>query len=261
MARLNPKRLRNKRLTSHGRELKADCPYCDGPRKLYVNTVNGLFYCHRCRVKGKITDEIVKDVFGEIPIQFEEPEPLPLVHESVRAVPRAMAYLQRRGIEPQDDWVYCVYGKYSDRILMPIKMSGKYYGFIGRAISDSNPIRYRTSLNLPTGSILWGFDRLGDTATICEGIFDATKFSNGVATFTCNLSVRQATLLANRCSSIEIAYDWGAEKDSVKAAMKLFDFGIPNKVIVLPKKDPAECTVEELAQAKRISAWELIQRR
>ena len=36
-------------------ELKKDCPYCDAPKHLYVNTVKGVFHCQKCKESGPIT--------------------------------------------------------------------------------------------------------------------------------------------------------------------------------------------------------------
>ncbi len=262
MGTISPSDLKNKRLRSGRKELKADCPYCNASGKIYVNISRGLYYCQRCHAKGRITGQIVKDIFGQVVQKEEKPELIPTICQPVQEVPLALDYLRRRNLEPYQDWVYCSYGKYHNRILMPVYFRGKYRGFIGRSLNPREPHRYLTSLHFPTSKVLWGFDRLREegTATIAEGIFDASKFEDGVATFTNRLSDVQASSLASRVDMVEIAYDRGVVKPVITAGLQLFNYGIYNvSVVLIPKKDPAECTKEELQKAERTSIWNLIE--
>ena len=146
---------------------------------------------------------------------------------------------------------------------MPIVFRGKYFGFIARTIRQDDPRRYLTSKGFPTSKVLWGFDAIQETTTICEGIFDASCFPDGIATFTCRVSPRQAGAIASKCSRVEIAYDQGVIKPVIEAGYHLFEYGIYDvKVLLLPEKDANDCVRKgiDLRTVERISIWDLMLR-
>jgi len=230
-------------------EIKMDCIFCGGVKKLYFNPELRVYHCFRCNAKGKGKP---KGYFsGYIAPQKEtQVEPLPPsmpVFES----PSAMEYLKRRNIKPLPDWRFCVLGKYNHRIIFPFWENGCYMGFQARAIKEHMKPKYLTAKGTKLGQIVYGVSRLkGESCTITEGIFDSIRFSNGVAVFSKNITDSQFSKLL-KFRQIFIAFDKDAFHEVVCAGLKFYARGKEVNVVVFDAKDPAEVgTIDSMRTVK-----------
>ena len=218
------------------------CPSCGGKDKLEVSTT-GLFYCHKCELKGKFgtggagTRAVESTTaVGEDRLDLYMPAPLDSPH---------VAYLEGRGYKgqllrdldpytgPNDNYVY-----------LPVttmwSTSPQY--FIGRAINDQQ-LRY---LN-PRGDhfrsrrseLLWGSHRFRfgpRRLVVCEGIFDAVWGRDRVATFGLQVSTKQMEAIADmEPEEVVVCFDATARSQAITMAGRLSKYYTgPIRVATLP---------------------------
>lgn len=233
-----------------GDELKTTCTFCHTENKLYLNFHKQLYYCFKCHKKGRIGKDLINKVKNLPPPKPKDPEPLPLAVIPLKDSPPAMAYLSTRQVVMRDDWLFCYEGEYANRIVFPVYCHGRYYGFQARTIlpPSMEPIRYRSSRNLPLSKILYNYDKTprGVEIVIAEGILASTRFTHGVSVFTKRISFEQASLLSVKASRIVIAFDKDALQEAVLGGYVLNRCGIHPYIMLMKHKGPDDHTVEEL---------------
>jgi len=197
------------------------------------------------------------------PIQFPEYHMLPIdVPESAEGAD----YLNGRGVSVEIAKKYGItYSPMLRRVIFPITMDGKTYGYQGRAI-DKVPdgLRMRNNLGFRRDSLVMFLDNLKNSkhVIICEGPVNAIKFDKvGGAVCTMGKVVadyqREAIL---RCG-IDKVY-LALDDDAAKEMMDLSeDLDIPVYKLDIPKScvdrcaisgkkpDFGECTFDECAEA------------
>lgn len=168
---------------SSGDEILSDCPWCGRP-KLYINRVKALFFCQRCRERGR-GPKLVAKVEG---VSFEEakrkikgqpgdassllgglissarptpdqPDPVhhPLPPEFVPCfngvqwqVPNYVEDPMPEGRELSDDALirhgigFCLNGRYRDRVVIPIIQGGQKT-FLARLMGRPSDFAWRGS--------------------------------------------------------------------------------------------------------------------
>ena len=269
---------------------KMECPRCGKKDKLWILKHNGYFVCWSCKetdnfkgrcewalkevlgisiaeLQGKLYDGGVppgdmldftlKDFDDEDLIEM--PPVLQEVEWPVDAISccdphgqRGYDYLRGRGIT---DMIMAFmdirYQPSTRRVLFPVKMNGKLYGWQGRAIYETN-LKILTSEGLRREYMLMFHDNLigSPHAVICEGPVDALKASlcgGNVATMGKAVSAPQLALIrAQGIRKVYLALDPDAADEIRRLAEELGDL---ETYLLLPpegKKDLGECTFEQV---------------
>jgi len=149
--------------------------------------------------------------------------------------------LARRGEKQMRDYFF-------QRVIFPIKFQGKFRGFGGRVLDDSEP-KYMNSAASSVFSkkdILFGLDPVGikdkGYVLITEGYLDVImahqhEFKNTVAPMGTALTTDQITLLSKYCAHMYPVFDGdkAGERAAVKSAYWLFRSKIAGGIVILPQ--------------------------
>jgi DNA primase len=255
-----------------GKENLYYCPFCHHRKpKLSINTVTYRWKCWTCDARGsrilgllrrlevpreeiarlgtlldlapsKIT---VKDDTEAILTLPPEYHPL-YIPRSTPEYRQALVYLMNRGVTAQDivryRIGYCEEGRYQGRIIMPsFAANGALNYFVGRTWRD-NYLNYLTpciSKNLIglEDQINWHHP-----IVIVEGIFDAMAVRrNAVPLFGKHVPKKlRERIIMEKVSSIYLALDNDAYKDTIRLAESFMKEGIDVFIVELDGKDPSE---------------------
>ena len=132
--------------------------------------------------------EELEQKLSDVATDVEPPEPIQWPKEirrfdGTRGIQgRFLRYLDTRGfptaVAKRYGLRYALVGEHKHRLIFPLKLDGKLYGWTGRALGRSM-VRYRTH---PEGDgvrhLIWNQDKArrgGSILVICEGPFDALK--------------------------------------------------------------------------------------
>ena len=196
------------------------CHNCNfaGTLSYLLKTVNtSLFNDYR---KAKIEEKIKQRPIDWEPLTLSEPKKInlkkePLLEESellqkVINIPEAVQYLKDRNIDEKfwpDIFYSKVYksfintivgGKYAHpeydtpRIVFPIlSRNRELLGYQGRAIDQSEQVRYLTVKLIDSVTLCYGMEKLDDKKPVIfvEGIFDALSIDNGIAMLSSSLNL------------------------------------------------------------------------
>ena len=285
------------KLVSSGTELTIACPLCwDEKQRLYVSTTSGLWYCFSCNAKGNLIALLMElcglktneaFVTGKS-IQGKEQRNLPIIEKRkdsfsalvdevtlplefipIDASPfpdsisMGLRYLQSRGISKEIALRYgvgyCLMGKYSLRVIVPVYTEGVLKTFVARSWMN-NPIK---KVLMPKDSKASGalFNHVNldgyNPAILVEGVFDALKLiptiPNVVATLGAHITVDQRILLKRKGYSDVILLrdgDTAGLEASIKEARLLKTAMMNVRIAILPDgKDPNSATLEEVYTA------------
>jgi len=236
---------------SHG-EIILTCPKCNKPKHLYFNIYKKVGYCQRCKEKisfmelmrslGLIKQIDQVSIFKNIAKQEGIDDlKLDFVVSALKSR-RALKYLENRNISREEiesrNILYCYGGNYIDMVIVPIYDKGNMVFFVARDLSGKRKTKYLFSKNSQVSHYIYNIDnQRNDLGVIVEGVFPAIQFGF-MASFGCSLSDIQIKKLVNKgFDEIVLLWDYGAEKETYKAARKLFkQFKV--KVIKLSKERP-----------------------
>lgn len=200
------------------------------------------------------------------PIQFPEYHMIKIT--SAEAT-EAVEYLQRRGVSLEMAAKHNIhYSPMLRRVILPITMNGKVYGWQGRHIDPvADEMRMRNNVGFRREVLVMFADELSNNkhAIICEGPFDALKFDKVggyVATMGKFVSDKQlATILSYGPQKIYLALDDDAAKELREMKYRVgdipvFRISVPDSCVqrcelVGKKPDFGECTLEECELAFR----------
>lgn len=180
---------------------------------------------------------------------------------------RCPAYMVKRGFTPETLKAWRVGWDPDDRsAVIPAYDGGKIVGLIRRRIDAGREPPYKYTDDFPKNRILFGADMVREGAHqvyIVEGPLDAMYMWQAglpaVATLGGGLSAEQVDLVRRRYWSVVTAFDNPASDKAGRAATvaALSQLsGMEVQVMEYPagKKDPPECTVEELRGATLVPA-------
>jgi hypothetical protein len=177
-------------------------------------------------------------------------------------------YLQSRGIPLEIAKQYDIrYSSWFRRVVLPIHMGGKNYGWQARAVDKVDAAdRMRNNEGFRRDAMIMFMDRVSDCKhmILCEGPFDALKFHNvggNVATLGKEIADKQVDLInSSGIDTLYIALDDDAAEEMNKLSGRI-DSNIKLKLIKVPesavlrceqdgnKADFGECTFDECTQA------------
>ena len=227
---------------------------------------------------GDMLDFTLKDFYNDeefisLPPQLQEVEwpvdALPLSPNSFVGVgSRGYHYLRGRGISGKMMVHFDIrYQPSTRRVLFPVIMNDKLYGWQGRATYDTD-LKILTSDGLRREFMLMFHDNLigSEHAVICEGPVDALKAmlcGGNVATMGKAVSAPQLALIrAQGIKKVYLALDPDAANEVTRLSVDLGDLELYLLQPPEGKKDLGECTLDEVRQqflkAQPFSAGHLI---
>ena len=174
---------------------------------------------------------------------------------------QAVQYLCNRGITSEiikkANLHYCYYGKYKNRIIVPIYYQNKLVNFLGRTWDIEAKKRYINCPNdqslISSKKLLYNYDNIQQNVErliIVEGVFDCFKsgLNRTVATLGTAVTFEQKQLILKlNPKELIILFDGEAYSDAIELA-NWFNFYIKKiKVIKLPYSiDPGSCSYSEI---------------
>lgn len=284
------------KLVSSGKELTTLCFFCHPAptkMKLTINVDSGLFHCWKCGKKGNFTDLVTalrrfnrsidpsnyrdKETKRK-PLSVTTTEEIPWPEDYHQLTRKTMGetamlaryYLNNRGID--DNMIvmnkigYCVYGAYSDRVIVPIFYKDKLVSFIARDFLGNKDKKILTPPGRGTQGIKRFIYRIESAAKlghliITEGVFSALSCGpRGVAIFGKVPTTGQlAQIIAAKPQRVTVALDPDAEKEAIRLTNTLL-LHVPDvRYAVFPEgEDPNSLPKEDLelylSKAKRIDS-------
>ena len=276
------------RLSSGGRRLRLNCPFCsianklpDNKLHLYVSLYQNFALCYRCGWRG--SKHAVEDVLGvQLPYLSSDiapdvrlrplatnqynppsitlPPHLELIDNPGIATNGARSYLNQRGITDADIKRYRISigvkgGRHNGRIIIPITYRGRTISFVSREFIFASKQRYMMpnadEIPDPTIPVVWNLDCNQPNVVLCEGILDAIKVGDyAIATLGSTPSEKQVMLIAQHFDEVTILYDADVARPSlVELAERLLLSGIEPYIAICPHDDPCKCSSEEIAAA------------
>lgn len=185
---------------------------------------------------------------------------------------KGLEYLQGRGVDLEIAKMLEIhFSAFSNRVIIPIKMNGKYYGWQGRHILNvSKSDRIRNSVGFKRDSMVMFLDNLlgNDDCIIAEGPFDAIKFYKAggfVSTMGKYVSDKQLDLILKfNPRRVFLALDDDAMTETLELVKKIKtrSFDIKTYIVRVPKTcvdrceilgkkaDFGECSFDEALEAK-----------
>lgn len=191
-------------LRDYGTDVIADCPICQGKRKLYISRNKRIVRCFTCDEMGLGGDtwtgradliqwitilqgcsrreavELVMTSSGFVYVpEIVEQKDYTFPREALRISENCnydhpcRVELRRRNLEHlMDHWYMCPTGKYSGRFILPVRYFDKQLGFEAKSYSGHTP----KSLSMCEPDSLYStvcWDKARPFAVITESIFDA----------------------------------------------------------------------------------------
>jgi DNA primase len=247
-----------------------------------INLQSKIFYCWICGNRGnpvKLIKEIEKCSWGEAKETAEKYQDFNLVatyqEQEVNIsrilvwpkefeliipsnIPKIVSsYLTERNFDPEQiikkyNLFYSgLRGDYKYRLIIPITSKGKIVNFTARALSEKNPLSYKTCPNekaeIDINDLLYGYDDLPPESpiVIVEGIFDQWRLGTGsVAIFKSELTPTQVSLIREKKPTkvfILLDEDTLDKGKPEKIANKLWfteteiiEIGIPDPALLTP---------------------------
>lgn len=281
------------RIVSGGKEALLPCIFHGGEkRKLYISLETGKFICFKCEAKGTFKSFIqkTKQVLGLDKLDFkidsslvEESEPLgppPKVEypegffffdgKEGTEGKKALDYLYKRGIAENEIYFYklgyCIFGKYANRILVPVFEDKELVSFVARDYTGFSTIKVLTPPGYGTVGIkqyLFNFDSasLFSEIILTEGVFDAISAGiRAVALFGKTPTEIQFNKIVKAKKDVVVCLDADAQKEAQKLALRLSLHGLRARLARMPEGyDPNSIPKEDLLKvinnAEELSGW------
>lgn len=226
------------------------CPWClerlgkeDGQFKLQCNPnafnkrtggYGPLFYCYRCEARGSCDLSWLGDVPvpqvnpDEVPEWSHEPDGFEVLTDASADSPSLrpyVTYLRSRQVWEQAKHVgvgACTSGRYSGRVVLPMKDGDRWLGFSARQVrterwrsKNYTPPKYLYPKGMDRSGTLWGMHwvpHLKDKQHplyLVEGVFDALPlYPYGLAAFGKNVTESQMDVLARLVGVVDPAALW-----------------------------------------------------
>jgi len=175
-------------------------------------------------------------------------------------------YLRKRGFDPDEiirEWGILGtnhIGPFMKRIIIPIFVNGRMVCFTSRDITEQADIRYKTcsieESEIPIKETLYGIDKCkGKKTIVVEGPMDVWRMGPGtVSTYGTQYTNKQLEILIKRFKTVYVMFDpdEAGQIASEKLYHELTGFGIDSGIITLDGKDPAELSLEEIKEYKKL---------
>lgn len=209
-----------------------DCPVCLGKKKFEVDAVKPVWFCHKCGIGGRVGGLQTKG--SNLRIKGGGVEGNQEAYAPVHSDDVYMHYLKE---VRQLSWrkLFTLFphsGPAKVRVYFPFYDLGGCIPvyFVGRCIFEGSP--FPNYMNPTMGEfprrkseVLWGLHRIHgvpESLTICEGIFDAVQFDDGLAILGKSVSKRQLEILNQiDAADITVVLDGDAGIEAITLAQRL----------------------------------------
>lgn len=259
-------------ITTDSSELRYCCVFCESRGKspdtkyhLYVNTEKGIYICHRCGARGKMTaldseletrrishwQKLINTFLGEhTPESLKPSAQLP---DGVRSLLPGMTgwdYLVSRGFSPEIIINYRILDWQSRRrVIIPAYQEDTLVYWVARTYANQEP-KYLNPKGLNRRNVLFNYDRASKhrTLIVTEGVLSAMAVGDSaVATLGKMVTSQQIDLLKRSASSeIIVMLDDDALSESVKLCKSLVRTKSVRLAVLPLGRDPADLTKKEL---------------
>lgn len=259
------KRLVGSPVRVSGDDLIYPCPFCNERKgHLYVNPRLGIFHCFYCNVSGRVTDvsgievrsvtqplRFVKGRTLNVKVRkFSETEPDLL--RSLLRVKDLRELLRSHGLKLSTLSKFDVAWTF-DKLFFPVYDRGELVAGQWRYWSEK---RYVSVGKVKQYLFGWHVFTEPVVAVICEGCFDAMRVwqDTGLyafATFGASLTPEQQIRIA-RLKEVYVGWDRDVTLKNPKALRPFLSMswdGVRVYRVLWPKKDPAECSKEEILES------------
>lgn len=266
--------------TSHGREIRYNCPFCikrgkgrDENHHFYLNIGKEKYYCHRCKSRGTLTwlleylgigggfcgvdnweDELLKQLNGDHEIVESEVTKRELPSDYVKVTPgtSAYTYLLSRGFTPESiESHWCGFGfrEHKGLIIFP---EWDKNGTLLYWTSKPYVSWRKNPKNCPGGKggyVYWLEQVKTDYVVVTEAVFDAITFGeSGCALLGSGCEQDQInSLIEKNFKTYYLAFDGDAYDAMTQFADALFQADKHVKLIILPvAEDPNSLGVDKV---------------
>ena len=173
--------------------------------------------------------------------------------------PTSRAYLQQRGLSREEseqyELAYADVGVWRERVIIPLYEEDRLVGLQGRAILDSNPLRYLTHGRRPLYRSWEPSPERASVLCVVEGFFDfvvVNRVVPTVATLGTMVSPRQlealkALIREHWVKTVLVWYDAGADVEAFALQLKLQPL-VHTLVVESVSKDPGSLTEENVRE-------------
>lgn len=266
------------RARRNGQQARGPCPFCEEERghdrfhNLAIDLRKQVYYCHRCRAGGSLS---------EVPLLGPEEETAPAcifppegytplwetgTLQSISFLP-AVKYATERKITRELARKALVGatldGFFAHRLIIPVLAPGgvEWLGYIARDWTGRAEKPYRYPKGMSRGGILYHPDALAaetDVPALCvESFMDAAPYWDDAVAFLGKPSHKQVPMLFTSKRPLCVALDGDAWRESEALAMRLQFEGCHAGFVRLPEKtDPGECDPAWLREeAQRSIVW------
>lgn len=284
----------------YGSEIRYNCIYCEANGKspdvnfhLYVNNDNGLFFCHRCEMRGHISffegatkqsDEPTVSRVEMLVNSFKPQElavdpgivtaPLPDDYVAIEDMPnsRAMDYLEDRGIPFElavERGIGFGIGKNKGRIIFPVfdYDHEECIYWVARSYTNGDhphdcecflcKAKYSNAPKARRRYFLYGVEFCETRECILvEGAISALCSGPGaVAGFGKYITTEQLDILSDRFDTIQVALDPDAIKNAINVMKELIARRKNVEFVPLPvDKDPADVGIAGMIHLRKHEA-------
>lgn len=245
------------------------CPSCRKPEHFYISTVTGKSFCQKCRIKNgswKRTLELLKEQEDTTTFLHSVTPALPSFVQYPQEITRdlppvAVEYLKSRNIplKVMSEYriVYCPYGKYAKRLIVPVIKDNQLEYFVARTLDPKEKLRYLYP-EAKKAHLLFNYERAKTSAScvLVEGVFDILPHemlrNSAVALLGSYMSKEQEYLLISTFKRICVWLDTDKKKEAWEIGERLNKAGCIVTIVEQKRgNDPGECTdiLQELAHA------------
>lgn len=164
-------------------------------------------------------------------------------------------YLDYRGVTPRQIGQYrmgfSLRGRYAYRVIVPVYSSGVMQTFVARTVIGA-PLKVLHPDDAHPSRALFNIENVGGpTVWLVEGVFDALRFSNAVASLGTNLSAQQRDLLRSKGIK-KVLVLWDGDEPGRHGASHIADQLLAARfevrvALLPPGEDPASASEQAIA--------------
>ena len=264
---------------------RATCPMCatrkgttDKRKSLGINGASGVYHCFRCNAVGRLNDfeatewaNAAAAVTTGVPSTeaFQAPDGFVQLSEGDGAEALSLApardYLARRKVVGSTVFEVgigaCVTGKCAGRIVVPVRVSGHWVGWVARAWSSDPRItlRYLYPKGMDRELAVFNRDALAvecdEPVAIVEGVFDALPHWPLAVACLGKPTHAHFEMLAECKRPLVIALDGDAWEEGLALALRLRLAGKQAGVLKMPPARDPGVAPRQWFREKVYEAW------
>ena len=201
-------------------ELICECPKCHDENDCWINLRLGIFHCWVCGYSGRLNSR------EKVPIRVK---PKRIHAKSIELPPVTVdnflvKYLKSRGVPlsaiGEMGIGICKSGRYSSRVIIPVREGKRLVGFVARSINGAEP-KYLYPSGFKKSQHLFTY-KPSRRVVVVEGVFDALRHEGCVAILGSSLSdVQMAKIISLGPERVTVFLDPDAFERALEICKKL----------------------------------------